>query len=152
MIDTIYNAVHTVLGYISDFYDCASGYSLFLNVILTGLVCYLGVYAVIGLFFTRKFKPTENLHKYAIVIPARNEENVIGNLLDSIKSQDYPAEYIKVFVIADNCTDNTAEISRSKGAVCYERFDTERRTKGFALQFLFENINLLKKAELFALP
>jgi len=98
------------------------------------------VYTVIGFFTTRKFKPTDKLHKYAIVIAARNEEKVIGNLLDSIKNQDYPSEYIDVFVVADNCTDKTAEIVREKGAVCYERFDSERRTKGFALQFLFENI------------
>ncbi len=140
MIDVIYNAVYAGLGYIADFYDYISEYSFVLSLILGILLCYLGVYAVLGLFFTRKFKPTDKLHKYAIVIPARNEETVIGNLLDSIKGQDYPSEYITVFVVADNCTDKTAEIARSKGAICYERFDTERRTKGFALQFLFENI------------
>ena len=140
MIDVIYNVFYTGLGYIADFFDYASEYSLIISLILGLLVCYHVVYAVLGLFFTRKFKPTDKLHKYAIVIPARNEENVIGNLLDSIKSQDYPSEYITVFVIADNCTDNTAEIARSKGADCYERFDNERRTKGFALQFLFNKI------------
>ncbi len=101
---------------------------------------YVAGYVVIGLFFTKKFKPSQNFHKYAILIAARNEQAVIGNLLDSISRQDYPSEYLTVFVVADNCTDNTAEIARSKGAVCYERFDDSRRTKGFALQFLFENI------------
>ncbi len=104
------------------------------------LVVYIGAYTVIGIFTTRKFKPTENYHKYAILIAARNEENVIGNLLDSIKKQDYPSEYLTVFVVADNCDDKTAQIAREKGAVCYERFDTAHRTKGFALQFLFNNI------------
>ncbi len=136
MIDVLY----TVFGYFDSLYVQLENYSWIFSLILGIMLCYLGVYAVIGLFFTRKFKPTDNLHKYAIVIPARNEEAVIGNLLDSIKAQDYPAEYISVFVIADNCTDKTAEIARQKGAVCYERFDTQRRTKGYALQFLFEKI------------
>lgn len=99
-----------------------------------------GFYIIVGLFFTRKFKPAKNLHKYAICIPARNEEMVIGNLIDSIKRQDYPSELISIFVIADNCTDDTAKVAREKGAICYERFNEEERTKGFALKFLFENI------------
>ena len=46
-------------------------------------------YKVLGLFVTRKFKRAEHNHKYAILIPARNEETVIGNLINSIKKQDY---------------------------------------------------------------
>ncbi len=97
-------------------------------------------YILVGLFFTRKFKPAKNNHKYAVLIPARNEEAVIANLLDSIKRQDYPSKLVTVFVIADNCTDNTAKVARENGAICYERFNDEQRTKGFALQFLFERI------------
>ena len=47
-------------------------------------------YMLIGLFLTRKFKPAEHNHKYAVLIPARNEEPVIANLIKSIKRQDYP--------------------------------------------------------------
>lgn len=97
-------------------------------------------YWVIGFFFTRKFPEAKHNHKYAILIPARNEETVIGNLLDSINRQDYPQELLTVFVVADNCTDKTAATAREKGAVCYERFNDRDRTKGFALQFLFQNI------------
>lgn len=108
--------------------------------VFSAMLAYKLVYRIIGIFFTRKFKPAKNCHKYAIVIAARNEENVIGNLLDSIKKQDYPKELLTVFVVADNCTDNTAQAARNNGAVCYERFDDEHKTKGFALQFLFERI------------
>lgn len=97
------------------------------------------IYMIVGLFTTRKFPKAANLHKYAILIAARNESAVIGNLIDSIKKQDYPGD-LTTFVVADNCTDNTAEIVRSLGAICYERFDSEHRTKGFALQFLLDNI------------
>ncbi len=76
------------------------------------------------------------------MVAARNEETVIAQLIDSIKQQDYPEELIDIFVVADNCTDSTAEVARSLGAVCYERFDQEHCTKGFALQFL---INCIKR-------
>ena len=97
-------------------------------------------YEIVGIFATRKFKKTEQLHKYAVLIAARNEEKVIANLIESIKKQDYPSELVTVFVVADNCTDNTALIARQSGAVCYERFDNAHRTKGFALQFLVSKI------------
>ncbi len=102
---------------------------------------HFALYTVLGAFTTRKFARTERLHKYAILIAARNEETVIGNLLESIRQQDYPTELITVFVVADNCTDDTAKIARAGGAVCYERFDDAHRTKGFALQFLMKNIH-----------
>ncbi|MBO7369329.1 MAG: glycosyltransferase family 2 protein, partial [Clostridia bacterium] len=111
-----------------------------IGTVIGGLSFYKTAYFLIGLFFTRKFKKAKNNHKYAIVIAARNEESVIGNLLNSIDKQDYPKELLTVFVVADNCVDKTAEIARQNGAVCYERFDSEHRTKGYALQFLFERI------------
>lgn len=98
------------------------------------------VYAVFGLLTTRRFAPAKKLHRYAILVAARNEEAVIGNLIDSIRKQDYPAEQIDIFVVADNCTDRTAQLARQGGAICYERTDPARRTKGFALQFLVECI------------
>ncbi len=104
------------------------------------LLGYKSYLKIIGLFFTRKFKKAKCNHKYAILVAARNEETVIGNLIDSINKQDYPRELVTVFVVADNCTDNTAEISRKLGAVCYERNDPEHRTKGYALQYLVECI------------
>ncbi len=99
---------------------------------------YRTVFTVTGLFATRRFKPTQNLHKYAVLIAARNEEAVIGNLIDSIKKQDYDPSLVTVFTVADNCTDRTASVVRACGAVCYERFDPDRRTKGYALQYLVE--------------
>ena len=100
------------------------------------------VYTIAGLFLTRKFPSAKKQHKYAVLVAARNEEKVIGHLIDSIRAQDYPAELVTVFVVADNCDegDKTAENARAKGAICYERNDKEHRTKGFALQFLVECI------------
>jgi len=103
-------------------------------------VIYKNLYSAIGLFLTRRFKPAKKNHKYAVLIAARNEQTVIGNLIDSIRSQDYPSELVTIFVVADNCTDETAKVAREAGAVVYERFDSEHRTKGYALQFLVKNI------------
>ena len=111
-----------------------------IGAILTVIVFHKTIYFVVGMFFTRKFKEAKIKHKYGICIAARNEEKVIGNLLDSINKQDYPKDLYTIFVVADNCTDNTAGIARSKGAIVYERFDEEHKTKGYALQFLFKNI------------
>ena len=108
--------------------------------VLSAMLLYKTAYYIIGFFFTRKFKEATKKHKYGIVIAARNEEKVIGNLIDSINKQNYPKELLTIFVVADNCTDNTAKIARSKGAICYERFDNEHKTKGFALEYLFDKI------------
>ncbi len=133
MIDSIINAIGSI-------YDEA----LFVNDVILWILSlftfHYAAYVIIGIFFTKKFEPAKNMHKYAILIPARNEQAVIGNLLNSIKRQDYPSELITIFVVADNCTDDTARIAREHGAICYERFNDRDRTKGFALQFLFENI------------
>ena len=80
-------------------------------------------------------------HSYAILIAARNEEKVIGHLLDSIRNQKYPADKITTFVVADNCTDATAEIARQAGAIVYERFNKEQVGKGYALNHLFTKID-----------
>ena len=104
------------------------------------LYSYQTLYVILGLFFTKKFKKAGNYHRYAVIVSARNEEKVIGQLIDSVKKQDYPQDKISIFVVADNCTDKTAQIAAKKGAVCYERYDSERCTKGYALQYLFKCI------------
>jgi cellulose synthase/poly-beta-1,6-N-acetylglucosamine synthase-like glycosyltransferase len=107
------------------------------------LTVYQVIFIFIGFFGKgKKFEHTDKKHKYAILISARNEERVIGQLLDSIKKQDYPQEKIKIFVIADDCCDRTAEIAKEYDCVVYERKNPPKnqRTKGFALKFGIENI------------
>ncbi len=128
-MDDIQSALQTVLEVLGA-----------LSIVGTVLYSYLSVYTGIGLFTTRVFPPTDRRYRYAIVIAARNEAAVIGQLINSIHKQDYPKELVTVFVVADNCTDGTARIARELGAICYERFDDEHRTKGYALEFLFDQI------------
>ena len=130
----------SIISFVGQMYEPAKSIYNTISAVLAVMVAYKTVFFAIGFLFTRKFSPAKNIHKYGILIAARNEEKVIGNLLDSINKQDYPKKLIDVFVVADNCTDNTAEIAKKYGAKVYERFDEDHKTKGFALQFLLKNI------------
>ena len=77
-------------------------------------------------------------HKFMAIIPAHNEESVIVELIESLKKQDYPKELYDIYVIADNCTDNTARVARKAGAIVYERFDSDKKTKGYALDWFLK--------------
>jgi len=98
------------------------------------------VYIPIQLFKKRPLPSPAPLHRYAILICARNEENVIGQLLDSIRAQSYPQDKLMVFVMADNCTDRTAETAWMAGAEVYQRFSTTHIGKGYALEELLQRI------------
>ncbi len=88
----------------------------------------------------RKLK-TKKMYHYAVLIPARNEEKVIPHLIASIKGQTYPSDMIDIFVIADNCTDNTAKAAMEAGAFCvYQRENKELVGKGYALDFALAKI------------
>ena len=98
------------------------------------------LYLIIPFIIRKKEHKAIKKHKYAVLISARNEEKVISNLIETIKSQDYPQKLIKIFVVADNCTDNTAQVSRESGAIVFERFNKSQVGKGYALDFLLEKI------------
>lgn len=77
-------------------------------------------------------------HRFMAIIPAHNEEAVIANLVESLKNQNYNKELYDIYVIADNCTDNTAKVAKEAGAIVYERFDEEKKTKGYALDWFLQ--------------
>ena len=77
-------------------------------------------------------------HKFMAIIPAHNEEAVVADLIESLKKQDYPKELYDIYVIADNCTDKTAEVAKQAGAIVYQRFDETKKTKGFALNWFLK--------------
>ncbi len=87
--------------------------------------------------------PTQ--HKLGIVIAAKDESKVIGNLIDSIHNTTYDADLVNIFVVADNCTDNTAEVCKEKGCFVFERQDKEHIGKGYALNFLFNELHTNEK-------
>ena len=115
-----------------------------LQLALGGAVAYLfalGAAAVLG---GRRLHRTpvanEPRTAFLVVVPAHDEELVLGRLLDSIASADYPARLIRRLVVADNCTDRTAGIARARGARCWERDDARRQGKGHALDWALRRL------------
>ena len=106
--------------------------------------CYLYQFLYIPVSWRSAKNPGRQapLHRFAVLIAARNEEAVIGNLIDSIRAQRYPEGLIKIFMVADNCQDATAHIARARGTTVFERRDGSRRGKGYALDFLLRQMRL----------
>ncbi len=88
----------------------------------------------------KKTKQSDTLNKYGVIICARNESNVIADLIASLKKQNYPSDLIDIYVVADNCTDNTAQIARESGAFVYERFNKIQVGKGYAMDYFFRRL------------
>lgn len=101
---------------------------------------YQFLYIPAALFIKEPPHKKEKPHRFAVLVSARNEEKVIGGLIKSIKSQTYGKENIRIFVMADNCTDNTAKVAGNFGAVVYQRFSSEKIGKGYALDELLRHI------------
>ena len=110
--------------------------------LFTLLYLYQGFYLVVGLLLRRhkdRHEPSR-IHRFAVVVSARNEEQVIGELLDSLRKQNYPQELLDLYVVADNCTDDTAGAARKAGAFVYERRDPIHKGKGYAMDYLFRQL------------
>lgn len=106
------------------------------------MIIYMGYYAFTSIFALKKLKTipdAEPKNRFAAIIAARNEEHVIGNLIQSLKEQNYPQELIEIFVIPNNCTDKTSEAALKAGAVVV-KCEREVKSKGDVLNFAFENI------------
>lgn len=116
---------------------------------------YVGYYLItsIGIFKKRKKVTNNNDDKknfFAVIIAARNEENVIGKLIDSLKKQSYPSEYFDIYVIVNNCTDNTAIEAKKAGAKvisCTEKVST----KGEVLKYTFDLFKDNNKIDAYAI-
>lgn len=102
---------------------------------------YLFFLSILGSFYRRlnDFKTTKQL-KFAMLIPAHNEEISLGKTITSLFDVDYPKDYFDVIVVADNCTDNTAAIAKSLKAIVYERDDKINRGKGYALRWCIDRL------------
>ncbi len=111
-------------------------------ILILVLVCalYLWIIALAGIRTARVLPRPFPATRFAVVIPAHNEETVIGQTVETLLQMDYPRDLFHVFVVADFCTDSTAEIARQKGATCFERTAGERGGKGPAVSYLLEQV------------
>lgn len=107
---------------------------------------YLGYFVITSVGIFRKKKNNivsckkENF--FAVIIAARNEEVVIGKLIDSLKKQNYSSKYFDIYVIVNNCTDNTFEVAKKAGAktiLCTEKVSTKGEVLKYAFDILKDN-------------
>ena len=89
---------------------------------LAGLLLMISMFyqIAVGLFGfrkkTRDYADHDPESRFLVLIPAHNEERVIGDIIRNLEEMDYPRELYDYYVIADNCTDRTAEVAREAGA------------------------------------
>jgi cellulose synthase/poly-beta-1,6-N-acetylglucosamine synthase-like glycosyltransferase len=123
---------------------------LILKIILAILTAYLSftvlynyLLALTYLFIQEeKITKKSDLNKFCILIPAHNEELLLGGLLESLHSIDYPNDKYEITVIADNCNDDTLKIAEEHRVKCLVRINNELIGKGFALSWALNKIEL----------
>lgn len=117
---------------------------------LLAAATYLALLAILALLprRTHAINPTPT-RRFALVVPAHNEQQALPALLASIAALDYPRDLVAVTVVADNCNDDTASLARAAGATVLERSDDERVGKGYALAHALEHMNAAADAVVF---
>ncbi|HKF77429.1 MAG TPA: WecB/TagA/CpsF family glycosyltransferase [Candidatus Dormibacteraeota bacterium] len=102
--------------------------------------CYLLLLAVAS--FRRRRGPAAPLvpPRLVVLVPAHDEEQLIGRCVESLRRQSHPADRYRVVVVADNCSDRTAEVAGGAGAEVLERRDPAARGKGHALRWAMDRL------------
>ncbi|WP_027633865.1 glycosyltransferase family 2 protein [Clostridium hydrogeniformans] len=109
------------------------------------LTSYYLILSLFGLHRKKEKRKHEAKNSFALIVAAHNEEVVIGKIVESLIDLDYPKHLYDIFVIADNCTDKTANIAREHGAKVFERVNKDKRGKGYALEWMFAKIFKMNK-------
>ena len=115
-------------------------FNIILGIISLFFTVYGLYYIITGLFaFAKpivKRNTIDKKNKFSIIIAARNEEAVIGNLIDSLKKQNYDKKLYEINVIINNSTDNTGNVSKKHGANVI-KCDVPVKSKGEVLRYTF---------------
>lgn len=107
----------------------------------TVFIGYLAILSFLALIEKNKKIPSaHSLRRFAIIVPAYNEENGIARTVENLLNVNYSKHLFDVIVVADNCTDQTARISAKKGALVWQRDNPHKRGKGYALRWAFDKI------------
>jgi len=126
--------------YLHDFLTSVNGVLLtFIGIAFTAQLFF------IIFFFVKKttFPKAKTFHKFGIIIPARNESSVIGRTVkELLEKQNYPKDKFHIYVVADNCNDNTAEVAKNAGAFVFIHNDDEPSHKraSYAIQYGMQEI------------
>jgi len=120
----------------------SSSLGLLLQIPAWGAFAYYFLISLTG-WLRRAEAPADRLpprHRFALIVPSHNEERVVGKIVANLRAMQYPQNLYDIFVIADNCSDRTAQIARAAGAQVMERVDAVRRGKGFSLEWMFRRL------------
>jgi cellulose synthase/poly-beta-1,6-N-acetylglucosamine synthase-like glycosyltransferase len=110
------------------------------TLVAAGPATYLALLTAAGAVQPRRAAPSKPVTRFAVLVPAHDEALGIGVALDSLLALDYPPDLYRVHVVADNCTDDTAEVVRRKGCEAHERRDPTNPGKGPALNWLSDRL------------
>ncbi|MCJ8013296.1 glycosyltransferase [Paenibacillus sp. KQZ6P-2] len=111
-----------------------------LQIILAAIGVYQFAFSILGLYRKKKKHHYPATKSFAVLVAAHNEEQVVGALMENLKQLDYPKELYDVFVICDNCTDNTAKIVREHGMNACVRTNNNLRGKGYAIEWMLKEL------------
>ncbi len=100
---------------------------------------YLGFLALLAAPHTPRVTTSRTL-RFAFLVPAHNEESGIAATVESLRAVDWPHDRFDVVVVADNCSDGTADVAKAAGARVLVRHNKELRGKGYALELGFAEI------------
>jgi cellulose synthase/poly-beta-1,6-N-acetylglucosamine synthase-like glycosyltransferase len=116
------------------------GFEMFVQAALLIAGAYQLALSVWGWRVRRNEKRHGPKKSFAILVAAHNEARVLGALLDNLKQLDYPRALYDVFVICDNCTDDTARVAREHGVYAMERQKPHLRGKGHAIEWMLHKL------------
>jgi len=106
------------------------------------VLLFLMYYYFVSIFGWQKFDEEKDytpVKRFALITAAHNEGTVIRYHIESLKNLNYPQELFDIYIIADNCSDDTAQIARNEGVNVFERFSPQRG-KGYALEWMFNQL------------
>lgn len=104
------------------------------------MVLYLDMLSVAAVLWRRAPRPTPPGARFALLVPAHNEELLLPRLLHSISALEYRRDLFDVHVVADNCSDLTPVVAAEGGAEVHERHDEQQKGKGYALRWLLARL------------
>jgi len=111
-----------------------------IEIFCTLFTAYTSIIGYLGLRKHNKTKVVKPEKSFAVIVAAHNEEKVVADIVDNLNNLDYPKSLYDVYVICDNCADRTADIVREHGGIAMERFDTSKKGKGYALEWMFDHL------------
>ena len=104
------------------------------------MVLYLDLLTAAAALWKGELRTVPPSARFALLVPAYDEELLLPRLLASCRALDYPQDLFAIHVVADNCSDRTAAVARTAGATAHERTDAQHRGKGYALRWLIARL------------